>query len=85
MFAVAKALFAAVVLGGSSVLAADVPVFSANDDYDEVNLNIRLLAAHTNTTTTVPRATISGEPNFINHNHTIFTLIFVLHWCEAPI
>ena len=28
------------------VAAADVPVFSSNDDYDEINLNIRLLAAH---------------------------------------
>lgn len=28
------------------VAAADVPVFSSNDDYDEINLNIRLLASH---------------------------------------
>jgi len=39
-------LVAAAFLGASSVLASNVPVFSANDDYDEVNLNIRLLAAH---------------------------------------
>jgi len=39
-------LLAAAFLGASSVLASNVPVFSANDDYDEVNLNIRLLAAH---------------------------------------
>ena len=31
------------------VAAADVPVFSSNDDYDEINLNIRLLAAHNST------------------------------------
>merc|ERR1719380_119776 len=30
----------------SVVAAADVPVFSSNDDYDAINLNIRLLAAH---------------------------------------
>ena len=30
----------------SYVAAADVPVFSSNDDYDEINLNIRLLASH---------------------------------------
>jgi len=40
----------------SFVAAADVPVFSSNDDYDEINLNIRLLqkngteAAATNVT-----------------------------------
>lgn len=44
---------AALVFGAASVLAADVPTFSANDDYDEINLNIRLLEAHKNKTTIV--------------------------------
>jgi hypothetical protein len=30
----------------SFVAAADVPVFSSNDDYDEINLNIRLLQSN---------------------------------------
>merc|ERR1719181_2118849 len=33
--------FAAV--AAATVSAAEVPVFSSNDDYDEINLNIRLL------------------------------------------
>ena len=56
-------LLAAAFLGASSVLAADVPVFSANDDYDEVNLNIRLLAAH-NATADAPAGStykVTGE------------------------
>jgi hypothetical protein len=37
------------------VAAADVPVFSSNDDYDEINLNIRLLQA--NVTSAMANAT----------------------------
>jgi hypothetical protein len=33
----------------SFVAAADVPVFSSNDDYDEINLNIRLLSVNNGT------------------------------------
>ena len=44
------------------VSAADVPVFSSNDDYDEINLNIRMLQNTTSTGTTAPVATsISGD------------------------
>lgn len=39
------------------VSAAQVPSFSANDDYDEVNLNIRMLDAHANVTEVV---TVTG-------------------------
>lgn len=43
------------------VSAADVPVFSSNDDYDEINLNIRMLQNTTSSGTTAPVATsISG-------------------------
>jgi len=45
MFALAKSLIA-VALAASTAVASNVPVFSASDDYDEVNLNIRLLAKH---------------------------------------
>ena len=35
-------VFAAAAVAVAS--AADVPVFSSNDDYDEINLNIRMLS-----------------------------------------
>jgi len=56
-------LLAAAFLGASSVLASNVPVFSANDDYDEVNLNIRLLAAH-NATDSKMAYKVQGEFQF---------------------
>jgi hypothetical protein len=43
----------------SYVAAADVPVFSSNDDYDEINLNIRLL--QNNATANVTTYVMSGE------------------------
>ncbi len=43
----------------SFVAAADVPVFSSNDDYDEINLNIRLL--QNNGTVNVTTYAMSGE------------------------
>merc|ERR1719335_1131778 len=41
--------FAAAALAVVSVSAADVPVFSSNDDYDEINLNIRMLSGNATT------------------------------------
>jgi hypothetical protein len=41
-------VFAAAAL--AVVSAADVPVFSSNDDYDEINLNIRMLSGNTTVT-----------------------------------
>jgi len=43
----------------SYVAAADVPVFSSNDDYDEINLNIRLLQK--NATANVTTYVMNGE------------------------
>jgi hypothetical protein len=42
-------LFAAAAL--AVVSAADVPLFSSNDDYDEINLNIRMLSNGTSAAT----------------------------------
>jgi hypothetical protein len=43
----------------SYVAAADVPVFSSNDDYDEINLNIRLL--QNNATVNVTTYVMTGD------------------------
>jgi len=43
----------------SYVAAADVPVFSSNDDYDEINLNIRLL--QNNATVNVTTYVMTGK------------------------
>jgi len=51
-------VFAAAAL--AIVSAADVPVFSSNDDYDEINLNIRMLANHTTATAPV-ETSVSGS------------------------
>ena len=45
------------------VAAADVPVFSSNDDYDEINLNIRLLAAHNATGAQNATFKVTGSMN----------------------
>lgn len=54
-------LIAGLFLGASAVLASNVPVFSSNDDYDEINLNIRLLEAHakSNDTSTMPKVVVT--------------------------
>jgi len=44
----------------SFVAAADVPVFSSNDDYDEINLNIRLLQKGNDTV--VPASNMTTAP-----------------------
>jgi len=44
------------------VAAADVPVFSSNDDYDEINLNIRLLQSANGTAkANVTEYVVSGD------------------------
>lgn len=45
-------VFAAAAL--AVVSAADVPVFSSNDDYDEINLNIRMLSNHSSADVATP-------------------------------
>ena len=54
-------LFAASAL--AVVSAADVPVFSSNDDYDEINLNIRMLSGNT-TATASDDVTINHSVSF---------------------
>jgi len=41
------------------VSAADVPLFSSNDDYDEINLNIRMLSNHSAPAGTPTNVTVS--------------------------
>ena len=55
-------LFAAAAL--AVVSAADVPVFSSNDDYDEINLNIRMLSGNTTTKATTGDQVISHSFSF---------------------
>lgn len=55
-------LFAAAAL--AVVSAADVPVFSSNDDYDEINLNIRMLSGNTT-------ASSDGGDQVISHVVTV--------------
>jgi hypothetical protein len=43
-----KLLSAAALMAVSANAEAAMPVFSSNDDYDEINLNIRLLSGHGN-------------------------------------
>jgi len=45
----------------SYVAAADVPVFSSNDDYDEINLNIRLLASNDGTQNVTANYKVNGD------------------------
>ena len=78
MFAIAKSLIA-VAFAASTAMAANVPVFSASDDYDEVNLNIRLLAKHNATDDGEGKPTkVIGELFLFASAHTnVFRCILV--------